>query len=70
VTDPRITKLWEVIARHNSLPRHQCDERRLFREYWRELCEELYRDDIELYKQFVGELVRKASLYDPKRWNH
>jgi hypothetical protein len=62
MTDPRITKLWEVLARHNSLPRHQHDERRLYLEYWQDLCEELFRDDKELYEQFVSELARKAIL--------
>jgi len=58
--DPRITKLWEVLAKHNSYPRRQWCPRRLWMEYWQDLCEELLRDDPELYRQYIRELVRRA----------
>jgi hypothetical protein len=60
VTDPRITELWRVLDKAHRYKGHAWRSRRLWMEYWQDLCEELLRDDIELYKQFIHELVRRA----------
>jgi hypothetical protein len=60
IEDPRITELWRVLALVHRTPRRQWRYRSMMTEHWQDLCEELFRDDIELYKQFIHELARRA----------
>lgn len=62
MTDPRITELWRVGAIIHRTPRRQSHYRRVMMDYWQDLCEELFRADIELYKNFINELARRAFL--------
>jgi hypothetical protein len=58
--DPRITELWRVLDKAHRYKGREWHSRRLWTEYFQDLSEELLRDDIELYKQFIHELARRA----------
>jgi hypothetical protein len=60
MTDPRITELWLTLDKAHQFTGHQWWSRRLWMQHFQHLSEELFRDDIELYKQFIHQLARKA----------